>query len=127
MGHIWGRQDPGGPRVGLMNFAIWDISKHYETIYLSIKQTLLIHLLYPACCNTGLNCVADHFILMDYSRACILKFHSTGKMGVLSTQPNAECSNLIYLAQSVCLKAIVKTLSKSSVINWKYTLMKCVI
>ena len=24
MGPIWGRQDPGGPHVGLMNFAIWD-------------------------------------------------------------------------------------------------------
>ena len=25
MGPIWGRQDPGGPRVGLMNFAIWAV------------------------------------------------------------------------------------------------------
>ena len=25
MGPIWGRQDPGGPHVGPMNFAIWDI------------------------------------------------------------------------------------------------------
>ena len=24
MGSIWGRQDPGGPHVGPMNFAIWD-------------------------------------------------------------------------------------------------------
>ena len=23
MGPIWDRQDPGGPHVGLMNFAIW--------------------------------------------------------------------------------------------------------
>ena len=23
MGPIWGRQDPGGPHVGTMNFAIW--------------------------------------------------------------------------------------------------------
>ena len=23
---IWGRQDPGGPHVGPMNFAIWDIA-----------------------------------------------------------------------------------------------------
>ena len=23
MGHIWGRQDPGGPHVGLMKFVIW--------------------------------------------------------------------------------------------------------
>ena len=25
MGPIWGRQDPGGPHIGPMNFAIWDI------------------------------------------------------------------------------------------------------
>ena len=25
MGPIWGRQDPGGPHVGPMNFVIWDI------------------------------------------------------------------------------------------------------
>ena len=24
MGPIWGRQDPGGPHVGTMNFAIWE-------------------------------------------------------------------------------------------------------
>ena len=26
MGPIWGRQDPGGPHVGPMNFAIWDVA-----------------------------------------------------------------------------------------------------
>ena len=26
IGPIWGRQDPGGPHVGRMNFAIWDCS-----------------------------------------------------------------------------------------------------
>ena len=25
MGPIWGRQDPGGPHVGPMNFSIWDV------------------------------------------------------------------------------------------------------
>ena len=25
MGPIWGRQDPGGPHVGPINFAIWDL------------------------------------------------------------------------------------------------------
>ena len=27
MGPIWGRQDPGGPHVGPMNFVIWDGSE----------------------------------------------------------------------------------------------------
>ena len=26
MGSIWGRQDPGGPHVGPMNFAIWVVT-----------------------------------------------------------------------------------------------------
>ena len=25
MGPIWGRQDPGGPHVGPMNFTIWEV------------------------------------------------------------------------------------------------------
>ena len=25
MGPIWGREDPGGPRVGPMNIAIWEV------------------------------------------------------------------------------------------------------
>ena len=39
MGPIWGRQDPGGPHVGPMNFAIWRV------ITSTIKggMTLLIH------------------------------------------------------------------------------------
>ena len=27
VGPIWGRQDPGGPHVGPMNFAIWEVVK----------------------------------------------------------------------------------------------------
>ena len=37
MGHIWGRQDPGGPYVAPMNFAIWDLyfdSSSTEACYL---------------------------------------------------------------------------------------------
>ena len=26
IGPIWGRQDPGGPHVGPMNFAIWELN-----------------------------------------------------------------------------------------------------
>ena len=32
MGHIWGRQDPGGPHVGPMNFAIWKDILHRPLI-----------------------------------------------------------------------------------------------
>ena len=35
MGAIWGRQDPGGPDVGPMNFAIWDGAVGQQTISLA--------------------------------------------------------------------------------------------
>ena len=31
MGPIWDRQDPGGPHVGHMNFAIWDIHSEHDS------------------------------------------------------------------------------------------------
>ena len=30
MGPIWGRQDPGGPHIGPMNFAIWVPNEGYN-------------------------------------------------------------------------------------------------
>ena len=29
MGPIWGRQDPGGPHIGPMNFSIWAAKSHF--------------------------------------------------------------------------------------------------
>ena len=40
MGPIWGRQDPGGPHVGPMNFAIWDVSQKYTD---SFAVLLIVH------------------------------------------------------------------------------------
>ena len=34
MGPIWGRQDPGGPHVGPMDFAIWE---ELNAVYLRFK------------------------------------------------------------------------------------------
>ena len=39
MGPIWGRQDPGGPHVGPMNFAIWDST--WKTWRLSLELLLI--------------------------------------------------------------------------------------
>ena len=36
MGPIWGREDPGGPHVGPMNFAIWG-GFEYNVIKISLK------------------------------------------------------------------------------------------
>ena len=45
MGPIWGRQDPGGPHAGSMNFAIWDmfggINAQWITRNMHIVCTLL--------------------------------------------------------------------------------------
>ena len=30
MGPIWGQQDPGGPQVGPVNFAIWEYSEESD-------------------------------------------------------------------------------------------------
>ena len=37
MGPIWGRQDPGGPHVGPMNFAIW-VTADLHTMHHSYAQ-----------------------------------------------------------------------------------------
>ena len=33
MGPFWGRQDPGGPHVCPMNFAIWDSESNRGSVY----------------------------------------------------------------------------------------------
>ena len=37
---IWGRQDPGGPHVGSMNFAIWDMARMIPMSKLAFKSGL---------------------------------------------------------------------------------------
>ena len=39
MGPTWDRQDPGGPHVGPMNFAIWDMCQiSHELSYREVTQ-----------------------------------------------------------------------------------------
>ena len=38
MGPIWGRQDPGGPHVGPMKLAIWDLSMLIHVHLMPMKQ-----------------------------------------------------------------------------------------
>ena len=52
MGHIWGRQDPGGPHVGLMNLAIWVITRaHFlfivEQIHEAIRKVIMYLHIFP--------------------------------------------------------------------------------
>ena len=57
MGPIWGRQDPGGPPVGPMNFGIW--------------AAVLMHLSAAALeiCNVR----NIHTCLVTYTGACIVR------------------------------------------------------
>ena len=45
MGPIWGRQNPGGPYVGPMNFAIWGVHKPKQ-----IRVYSLFQIWYLCCC-----------------------------------------------------------------------------
>ena len=47
MGPIWGRQDPGGPHVGPLNFAIWEDTGHSADIKsLDHVTTIFVNILY---------------------------------------------------------------------------------
>ena len=37
MGPTWGRQDPGGPHVGSMNFALWELFR-FCVLFISLQQ-----------------------------------------------------------------------------------------
>ena len=57
MGLIWGRQDPGGPHDGPMNFTIWDVlfvsRLSMVMVLLIIQLPILVRVasLAPGCCN----------------------------------------------------------------------------
>ena len=55
MGPIWGRQDPGGPHVGLMSFAIWDTLFDYgsDKEPLEICKTATISTNIDLCVSLG--------------------------------------------------------------------------
>ena len=78
-GPIWGRQDPGGPHVGPMNFAIWYGILSEQSNYMLIQETygilseqsnyVLIHEIYgflsdgimtPHLSVTGQDCWSTH-------------------------------------------------------------------
>ena len=46
MGPSWGRQDPGGPHVGPMNFAIWGYRVHPKIHADIIREKMMIHDVY---------------------------------------------------------------------------------
>ena len=74
MGPIWGRQDPGGPHVGPMNFAIW------VPQYVSNVATLKTNSSYDAnFINTG-NTVYRHYKVFVLP-AVVLRISPRGHSG----------------------------------------------
>ena len=59
MGPIWGRQDPGGPYIGPMNFSIWDV---FARVNISAKYrfSLSFHWDISHICETGQFAVTKH-------------------------------------------------------------------
>ena len=42
MGHTWGRQDPGGPHVGPMILAIWDLLAMEGCLFIKVLSNFEI-------------------------------------------------------------------------------------
>ena len=42
MGPIWGRHHPGGPHVGPMNFAIWELNAILNMIWMAAKTAKML-------------------------------------------------------------------------------------
>ena len=59
MGRIWGRQDPGGPHVGPMTFAICDVIMISSKKY--INNSLHCISIYATACAQNLFCMTDLF------------------------------------------------------------------
>ena len=43
MGPIWGRQDPGGPLIGPMEFAVWENVRHLAEDLLKLISCEILH------------------------------------------------------------------------------------
>ena len=63
MGPIWGRQDPGGPYVGLMNLAIRDIKGHGTDQIQSHRVKIMVYFVNtnPKCSEVKLFSAQYHY------------------------------------------------------------------
>ena len=98
MGPIWGQQDPGGPHVGPMNFAIWEIKwLNTETFVLQSHEIVPFHkdfspsgeqfelhklayIVITIHCRLYSNIL--QIMLLYKTWRCYSKFHSTKSLGV---------------------------------------------
>ena len=92
MGPIWGWQDPGGPHVGPMNFAIWDWFQIYTGVWFNIKMVSYQY--------SEFHC-GDKTVVRSSDRLI-----STMGMTILSPQwewPSYLCNGNSYPDKTACL------------------------
>ena len=88
MGPIWGRQDPGGPHVGPMNFSIWDdhnatnlfvyfmgYTQHGTAKFIFGKAGLLSGSLQRSCAIYVLNNVQIYCIIIMNATLIVRLYH----------------------------------------------------
>ena len=55
MGPIWGRQEPGGPHVSPMNFAIWECIQHFWSYQWLVLDCSTPQFMHWKMCHIALN------------------------------------------------------------------------
>ena len=119
MGPIWGRQDPGGPHVGLVNLAIWvmlnyiGIVCHYPTTTkqkpitqtqdkFSLADAAWKHPKYPCFCILPLEFEVNIDIHKDENSEIIYSNHNKSPkemFGNSALQKHGKHINRIYLTE----------------------------
>ena len=101
MGPIWGRQDPGGPHVGPMNFAIWNYSIHsgvkfyfVETAKISCPSRLAVNeLIYLVTFDDGFNMSTwGGFIIQEIMNHCRANAHTKLFLHIENYRSLRHCS-----------------------------------
>ena len=93
IGPIWGRQDPGGPQVGPMNFIIWDVSLWHSDMRWNICPNRLIHIYLLMC--------EYHSKYYDYGK---INSEMNWSVLVISWQNIwlYDCSKIWHVSQQYC-------------------------
>ena len=100
MGTIWGRQDPGGPHVGPMNFAFWDvlaeslqcyaISCYVGPLYNGTRRYLNANNALLELCLESTHCFVSFLTLqMCYVRFCTFRSGLMKALDILGPEQNS--------------------------------------
>ena len=117
MGSIWGRQDPGGPHVGPMNFAIRDLTGGF-TVKLEITQMLG---------STSIRHQSDTFMsdwcLIDADRKVFAIWEEVSRE---ESSPMGSHHNVFSTPHTMCLTAMNYYIQSSPVTTWSNIALYCI-